>query len=247
MLFTGRFLNAIIVLTVALSAVSLAFYILKRWSRTDRELKFFGLFWFFTAILWVSVTCRSLAAALNNYELDQIFFKFAQLNVFVSATFLGAYVFEKMFHVKALTNAIVAVCVVLAITGMFFTITLPIIPVDLENFFATEYDPSPEAQMVFLVIVVPIMLLLVADILHRWKDFIGFRKDLIAKTGSSLSVLIYLALSYFDQSGIVGWPVLLLRLLYIGAFSMAYMSIVNVLKDDDLVYGIKETDNIGHL
>ncbi len=247
MLSTGRFLNAIIVLTVALSAVSLAFYILKRWSRTDKELKFFGLFWFFTAILWVSVTCRSLAAALNNYELDHVFFKFAQLNVFVSAAFLGAYVFEKMFHVKALTNSMLAVCVVLAITGIFFTITLPIIPVDLENFFATEYDPSPEAQMVFLVIIVPIMLLLVTDIFHQWKNLAGFRKDLMAKAGTSLSVLVYLILGYFDQSGIIGWPVLLLRLLYIGAFSMAYMSIINVLKEDDLVYGIKETDTIGHL
>ncbi|OGZ46229.1 MAG: hypothetical protein A3C84_01800 [Candidatus Ryanbacteria bacterium RIFCSPHIGHO2_02_FULL_48_12] len=241
MLFTGRFLNAIIVLTVALSAVSLAFYILKRWQNAAQELRFFGLFWLFTALLWVSVTCRSLSAALNNYPLDQIFFKVAQINVFISAAFLGAYVFEKVFHVKTWTNIVFVFYSILAALGTFFTITRSIAPIDLENFFATEYDPSPEAQVIFLTAIIPIIVLLMIDILQRWRVILARKNETRSGLLASVSVLTYLMLGYFDQSGIIGWPVLLIRLLYIGAFATAYMSTMNVLKNDELIYDNKTT------
>jgi hypothetical protein len=235
MLYIGRFFNAIILLVVTLVATSLTLYILSRWKKISRELRLFGLFWLFTTLLWLFVTGRSLAGAFNNYELDVLFFLVAQVFVFISAIFLGGYIFEKLFHSKIVTYSLLGIYAILASIGRWFTFTNEIMPVDLVNFFATEYQPSPEASLIFKINMFPLIALLLFDI---GKQIYGLiRRIILSYTGiaASFSILLYLVVGYFDQIGIPGWPVLVFRLLFIGSFLMAYASITGVPKDEYII------------
>lgn len=234
MLYTGRFLNAIIVLTVALAAIMLTAFILRRWDELDKKFSLFGLFWLFTVFLWVSVTLRSLAAAFNNYEIDIFFFKIAQANVFLSAVFLGGHVFETLFQKPWLTKMALVAYGVLAVAGIGATFYYDVQPVDLGNFFVTEYAPHIIALRIFQINIVPIALLLLFDFIKQ--------RSLV-----SLSIILYLALGYFDQAGISGWPVLLFRLLFIGSFFIAYIGVSDVLRDEESVVTFEQNGSIGHL
>lgn len=240
MLYIGRFFNAIIVLVVTLAATSLTTYILGKWKSIGRELRLFGLFWFFTAFLWFLVTIRSLAGAFNNYELDALFFEYAQIFVFLSALFLGGYVFEKLFHKKFVTIIALFVYAVLGMLGIAATLVYNSIPVDVVNFFITEYEPSYEATLVFQITMFPLLALLFIDVVRQgiflMQKKISSYADLIAP----FSVLLYLVIGYFDQIGIPGWPVLMFRLLFVGAFLMAYASITGVPKEE---YVVSLSDN----
>lgn len=234
MLYTGRFLNAIIVLTVALAAIMLAAFILRRWDALNKKFSLFGLFWLFTAFLWVSVTLRSLAASFNNYEIDIFFFKIAQAHVFLSAIFLGGYVFETLFQKAWLTKTALFAYGLLAAAGVGVTFYYNIEPVDLGNFFVTEYAPHIIALRIFQINVVPIVLLLLFDFVKQ-------------RSLASLSIILYLALGYFDQAGVSGWPVLLFRLLFIGSFFIAYIGVSNVLGEEESVVTFGQNSSIGHL
>lgn len=234
MLYTGRFLNAIIVLTVALAAIILAAFVLRRWDELDKKFSLFGLFWLFTVFLWVSVTLRSLAAAFNNYEIDVFFFKIAQANVFLSAVFLGGYVFETLFQKAWLTKTALIAYGLLAAAGIGATFYYNVEPVDLGNFFVTEYAPNIIALRIFQINVVPMILLLLFDLVKQ-------------RSLASLSIVLYLVLGYFDQSGISGWPVLLFRLLFIGSFFIAYIGVSTVLRKEESVVTFEQNGSIGHL
>ena len=240
MLYIGRFFNAIIVLVVTLAASFLTTYILSRWKNISRELRLFGLFWFFTTFLWLFITMRSLASAFNIYELDALFFVVGQVFVFLSAVFLGGYIFEKLFQNRLTTYVLLGIYGILGVIGIWFTLSEQVVPVDLINFFITEYEPSRNATRIFQISTVPLVVLLFFDIARQCINLIRKKISSYAGLVASFSILLYLVAGYFDQIGIPGWPVLVFRLLFIGAFLMAYVSITGIPNDE---YIISISDN----
>lgn len=228
MLYTGRLLNAIIVLVVALCALGLAGSILGKWQESDRKYRLFGLFWLFTALLWFCVTARALAGAMNNYELDQLFFRGAQINVFLSAWFLWGYVTEKLFAKKTLTTIALIIFGILGSLGIYYTSAYPPTLVD-ETFFLTEYKPIDTALLIFRMNIIPLVLLILGDIAVRLIRLGKGSEKGKSEIMASFSILIYLVLGYFDQAGISGWYILIFRLLFLGSFLMAYLSVSTVL------------------
>lgn len=218
--YTGRLLNAIILLVVALSALSLSITILRTEGR-DKKLTYFGYFWLATALLWTSSTIRNIFAAFDALGVDYFFFHLTQTLLYVSGACLGPYMALKKFKNEILINIITYVYWTIGVLGIILVLIWGIERGAVDK-FSTEYIPNIFAETLFMIAVIPLIILAIADIIAHAYGYI-MRAEPFYETLASLSIVVYLLIGIIDERGILGsWQLNLFRLAFVAAFFMAY-------------------------
>ncbi|MEK7150626.1 MAG: hypothetical protein AAB783_00295 [Patescibacteria group bacterium] len=222
--YTGRLLNAIVVLVVTLSAFSLSFSIL-RIKKSAEKIQYFGFFWLATAFLWLSSTFRNTASAFGALHIDEFFFYWTQIFLFISGVFLAPYLIEKIFKNQTYSRiALYIYCILAAISiGMVLRFGISIKSADS---YGTEYGIDPYAQKMFLFIIAPLLLLTFFNSLtHIIKYFLHTER--FYETMAPLSILLYLLVGLLDEVGVTGgWSLIIFRLIFLASFLMAYTAVL---------------------
>jgi hypothetical protein len=227
--YTGRLLNAIILLVVALSAFSLSITILRTKNR-DKKLTYFGYFWLATALLWASSTIRNIFAAFDALGVDYFFFHLTQTLLYISGACLGPYMALKKFKNEILINIITYVYWTIGALGIIFVLLFGIERGNSDN-FNTEYIPNIFAEVLFIYAVVPLIILGIADIIMHAYRYIA-RAEPFYETLTPLSIVAYLLIGIVDERGIlVNWHLSLFRLVFVAAFFMAYAAFLQEMSD----------------
>lgn len=237
--YIGRLLNTIVVLVVMLSAFSLSYSVL-RIRKTPEKIQYFGYFWLATAFLWLSSTLRNACASFDVLWLDQFFFFWTQIFLFLSGVFLAPYLIEKIFKNQPYSRATMYIYSVLAAVSIGVVLRFGV-RLDHADSYSTEYALSPYAQNLFLLVIAPLLLLTLLDSFVHIAKYLR-NKDPLYEIMAPLSILSYLLIGLFDEIGVIGgWGLIIFRIVFVGAFLMAYTA---VLQETSAQEELKQKDEV---
>ncbi|MEK7643168.1 MAG: hypothetical protein AAB372_01855 [Patescibacteria group bacterium] len=217
---TGRLLNAVVVLIIALSSFSLGWSILKS-GFLSRQQKLFAYFWIATGFLWISSTIRNVFSAYEIFSIDKLFFYGSQLFLYVSGVFLAPYLINKIVS-GGRTGYIVQGCYILL--GFFGFIATLIYGIEAlpPDFFSTKYFVLFPASLFAIIAMAPMIIVSILETVYeaiRYMHGNGAGHEVL----SVLSIVMYVSVGVIDQIGfVVGWNLIALRLVYLVAFLIAY-------------------------
>jgi hypothetical protein len=219
--YTGRLLNAIILLVVTLSAFGLSRSILKL-HPDDKKNRYFGYFWLATAFLWLSSTLRNIFAAFGALGVDFFLFHFTQTFVYISGIFLGPYLAMKILKNDRAVWWVTISYRIIAFAGIILLFAYGVRRGATDE-YSTDYIPNIYADTVFTVAIIPLLIISIIDMIMHAARYITGKEQLFYETLASLSIAIYLLVGVIDERGFLGsWELNLFRLVFVASFFMAY-------------------------
>jgi len=225
----GILFNALVSSIVAGSAMALAVFLFKRYGRLNIIMRSYAWFWFFTVLVWITLSVRyaligfGLASHWINY------FDIAlQIAVFGGGAPLVFYVGLRVFEDKKAAG-ILAIASIFSIVAAIWLILQPGgLVVQETTFFTSESIINTGSLIIFNVEGAIILFFLTYDTamrLRRWHADHNEAK-IFYEALYSLAIMIYLFLGIIEQSGLVtDWILVVFRILYAAAFLFVYVVI----------------------
>lgn len=222
----GILLSSLITLLVAGVSVVLSIFLLSRWRRLDHVRRQFALFWPLTAVLWFGVSLRHLML-FGNFADPTVYYlneMGLQLCAFLSGVPLMRYLAIALFRSRVIVFALTAYVVVGASMAFYFLLG----PLGLDENIITPYSVegniNTTSALIFSIMAGSILLLLLGHIFLRLWQWLRGSIATPYDAFYSVSLGAYLILGSADQLNIVsGWGTLVIRVLYVAAFFIAYL------------------------
>lgn len=224
----GILFHGFVVLIVALIALAFLFFLFRRWSRLDEAMHAYGWFWMFTFLVWVGISIRYFMIgggwwdfSINANEV------FVQTAVFFTGPPLFYYAGLRVFKNQFVAGVLGSFSLIMGFNAIVFVMQPGgLVRSDATNFTA-DTILNHTSQILFSFQIFILVLLFLYDIVSR---LIAWRRareaTLFYNALYSLVLVIYVALGGIDNSHIiVGWPLVIFRLLYAGTFLFGYILI----------------------
>ncbi len=229
----GIVFNGIVTALVAMSALLLIIFLLRRWAQLDLSMRAYVWFWIATMFVWIWTSVRYLFIGFNyftEYEHSLVYYCdiLIQISVFLTGPALFYYLGTRVFRDLRIAQGLSFVSAVLALTGIGY-ILLPggIIPPQL-TYFSADATINAVSFGIFSVEAIAIFFLLIVDVMRQTGEWRKRKNiDALYQAFYSVALLIYVLLGSFDQAKLIlDWPLIVFRLSYIGAFLMAYVTTI---------------------
>ncbi len=224
----GILFNALVCATVAASALALTIFLFRKRASLDSAMHAYAWFWWFTVLVWVCSSIRYLIVSFGYagtwiQYLDIII----QSTVFFTGPPLLYYAIARVFRNAKLSNIAAVGSVVLGLVAMWFILQPHGMPVLDVTYFSAEATANATSFFIFALEAGSILLLLLVDVTRRFNNWRRERsRASIYQALYSLSVVVYLIIGSIDESKIItDWPIIVFRMLYAGAFLLAYLII----------------------
>jgi len=222
---TGMLFTSFVSFLIFASAFGAGLFIFRRRQKKDKLLTSYAYFLLITSGIWLFTGIRLIFGWLGMNGLDKNFYLIDQIFVFISAPLLIYYISFKLFHKEKLTKIIATLFSLLALLGIFFIFTKGVEESSI-SYFTTKFKPNKISFFIFLFSIIPSFAGVLFDCFKRISQWL--KKGKITESHEffySLVIIVYLGLGIFDEQGIiVGWGLVVFRLLFVAVFLMAYLT-----------------------
>lgn len=225
----GILFNALACTIVSGVALALVLFLHQRWHRLSPELQAYTWFWWFTVLVWLVSSIHYLLAGFGYvghwlHQTDII----VQAAVFFTGPPLTAYVTLRIWNRPRVTMFCSLLSVVFGIAALGLVLQPGGLPLRDVTYFSADAAVNTTSFIIFSIEAGTLLALVLYDIvatLYRWQQ--TRNKATLYEVLFSVAIVIYLVLGSIDESKIiVDWPSVVFRLLYAGAFLMAYLTII---------------------
>lgn len=224
----GILFNALVNSIVTFVSLALLLFLWRRWHRLDDAMRAFGWFCWFTVIVWFFSTYRNILLGFGYTGWSvRVSDYMVQSAVFFTGIPLFYYAARHVFKNPVIAERLAMLSFGMGCVAVWFVLQPDGIPVLDVTFFSADATINSRSFIVFSIEASAILALLLYDVVtrfQRWRQ--AHDATAYYEAFYSTAIIVYLVLGSIDESKVIpDWPLIGFRLLYSGAFLMAYLTL----------------------
>lgn len=226
---TGLLFSGVVTAIVASSAIAFSVFLLRRWRRLDPAMRAYALIYVATSLVWFHKTLRylMLTFSFSNTDLMRLNEVLSESFVYLTGLPLYYYLGIRVFHSRRVSRIATAFMTLIAVVSVAFLLLPNGFSTGEVTYFTADPRLNPYSFTLFGIFAGLSLLFLIYDFSHRIPKQIKTPPPLSYNSFYSMALIIYVGLGIIDQSKIIiGWPLVVFRMLYAAAFLFAYLVMV---------------------
>lgn len=232
----GIMFNAFVSSIVACIAFAFSVFLFLRWRKLDMALRAYTGFWIMTMLVWAFSAARYLFIGMVFFDPINVYYgSWAHLgdiiiqgSVFFTGPPLFYYVAVRVFGEDRIAAAAATTSFILGVLALWLIVRPNGLSAPVFTFFSADASINTASLIIFGIEIIVLVVLLIYDSIIKMRLWRATNNtDALFYALYSVSLLVYVVLGSIDQSKIIlDWPLIVFRVLYSGAFLMAYLTIV---------------------
>lgn len=227
--YVGILFNAFVSAVVGIIAFAFIVFYFRRWAKLNAEKRAYGLFWLFTAILWITLAVRYLIIAygflgISVYISDLII----QSSIFFTAVPLFYYLILRVFRNEFFAVMMSVAGFILGTISIWFLLGQNGFQPLILTTFTADSAINKTSFIIYAIQAVLVFCLLLYDAFYNMVRWWRTRENAMRyESLYSFALIVYVLLGSIDQAKIIlDWPLVVFRMLYSATFLFVYLIVI---------------------